>query len=63
MAYSYEELRSAWENETNDPETQEWRDDLTADERKLVDQWDDNYEQALAQMVLRSRANSDKFEK
>lgn len=63
MAYSYEELMSAWENETNDPETQEWRDDLTADERKLVEQWDDNYEQGLAQMILRSRANSEKFKK
>lgn len=58
MAYSYEGLMSAWENETNDPKTQEWRDDLTADERKLVEQWDDNYEQALAQLVLLSRANS-----
>lgn len=32
-----------WE-ETNDPETEEWRDELTADEKKLVEQWDDEFE-------------------
>lgn len=32
-----------WE-ETNDPETEEWRDELTASEEKLVEQWDDEFE-------------------
>ena len=27
--------------ETNDEETQEWRDDMTAEEAKLIDKWDE----------------------
>ena len=35
-----EELYSCWCNESNDPVTQEWREDLTPDENALVDYWD-----------------------
>jgi hypothetical protein len=31
-----EELQELWERETNDPDTQEWRDDLTGEEQRLV---------------------------
>lgn len=36
----YEELQYLFWNETNDPESQEWRKDLTADETAMVEQWD-----------------------
>lgn len=36
----YEELQYLFWNETNDPESQEWREDLTADEAAMVEQWD-----------------------
>lgn len=32
-----------WENETNDEETQEWRNELTDEEQALVDRWDNGY--------------------
>lgn len=35
-----EELAWFWGNETNDPETEAWRDELTADETAMVEQWD-----------------------
>ena len=35
-----QELYDSWSAETNEPETEEWRDDLTADEAALVEQWD-----------------------
>lgn len=38
------------DNETNDPETQEWRDGLTPEEQEYVDQQDDHFEQAIAAM-------------
>ena len=38
------------DNETNDPETQEWRDELTPEEQAYVDQEDDRYERAIAAM-------------
>ena len=37
-------------NETNDPETQEWRDGLTPEEQAYVDQQDDHFERAIAAM-------------
>ena len=37
-------------NETNDPETQEWRDELTPEEQAYVDREDDRYEHAIAAM-------------
>ena len=37
-------------NETNAPETQEWRDELTPEEQEYVDQQDDHFERAIAAM-------------
>lgn len=42
-----EELESYFWDETNDEETQEWRDDLTEEERKIVDVWDNKYATAF----------------
>jgi len=36
----YQHLLWLWEHETNKDETQEWRDELNADEQALVEQWD-----------------------
>jgi len=40
-----------WENETNDEETQEWRDELNSEEQELVDKWDNGFESGLARMA------------
>jgi asparagine N-glycosylation enzyme membrane subunit Stt3 len=37
------ELADNWNEETNDPETQEWRDGLTPEEAKIIDDWDYGY--------------------
>jgi hypothetical protein len=37
-------------NETNAPETQEWRDELTPEEQEYVDQQDNHFERAIAAM-------------
>ena len=47
-----------WE-ETNDPETMEWREDLTPDEKAMVEQWDNRTAQGfskLAQAILEQQA-------
>lgn len=36
----YKHLVWCWENETNEEETQEWRDDLDHEEQELVNRWD-----------------------
>ena len=46
----YEQLYWLWENETNDEETQEWRNELTAEEQALVDQWDYGFNDGLRRM-------------
>lgn len=46
----YEQLCWLWENETNDEETQEWRNELTAEEQALVDQWDYEFNDGLRRM-------------
>lgn len=38
-----EHLFENWNQETNDPESQEWRDDLTPEELEYVNQLDDRY--------------------
>ena len=46
-----DELR-AWHNaETNDPETQEWRDDLTSDEQAIVAKWDRQYALGIGKLA------------
>lgn len=39
-----EHLLDNWNNETNEPESQEWRDDLTPEELEYVGQLDDQYD-------------------
>ena len=39
-----------WENEV-EPEDEEWRDELTEEEQKLVDSWDGAYASGLAKLV------------
>jgi len=40
-----------WENETNDEETQEWRDELNSEEQELVAKWDNGFESGLSRMA------------
>lgn len=34
------EMNDNWSAETNDPETETWRDDLTPEEARIVADWD-----------------------
>ena len=38
-----------WENETSS-EDEDWRDDLTEEEQKLIDRWDARYTDGIARM-------------
>ncbi len=46
----YQYLLWLWENETSDEETQEWRDELDANEQALVNQWDYGFFDGLHKM-------------
>ena len=50
-----EELLSLWWKETNEDETQEWRDELTADEQAMVENWDYGFTDGITQMIQDSR--------
>lgn len=45
------ELQSLFWDETNEPETQEWREDLTADEAAMVEQWDARTAQGMSKLA------------
>ena len=45
-----EYIRSQFYQETNDPESQEWRDELTPEELEYVERLDDRYEAGIAAM-------------
>lgn len=45
-----EQLRQRLYRETNDPESQEWRDDLTPEELEYVEQLDNSYISHIAAM-------------
>lgn len=47
----YEDLQRNFWDETNDPETQQWREDLTADEAAMVAQWDTHVSQGMKKLV------------
>ncbi len=47
-----QELHDHWSAETNDPETQEWRDNLSVEELAQVEKWDDDMAQKLAKMAF-----------
>lgn len=40
-----------WGEETNDPETWEWRDDLDAEEQALVESWDQAYARGVGTLI------------
>lgn len=46
-----EELVWYWDNETNEADTQEWRDELSADEAAMVAQWDKRYTKAIGMLA------------
>lgn len=52
------DLKENWEHETNDPDTEEWRDRLTPQEAKLVAAWDDGFDDGLAHMAADTLARS-----
>ena len=54
MAISEErqdELSELFWAETNDEDSQEWRNELTAEEAALVAKWDGDFDHALGQLV------------
>jgi hypothetical protein len=44
------ELADNWNAETNDPETDEWRADLTPEEAKIIHDWDYGYAAGMHQL-------------
>lgn len=46
-----EELYSLWGSETNAPETEEWRDELTLEEQEMVAQWDEQFETGIENLM------------
>lgn len=49
------ELMALWLSETSEDWTQEWRDELTADEQTEVEQWDYGFLNGIARMIQDSR--------
>lgn len=49
-----DQLLWLWGEETNDPDTQEWRDDLTPEEEAKVAEWDANAERGMGEMARRT---------
>ena len=45
-----EYLDYLWGDETSDPESWEWRDELDEEERALVESWDQLYAQSVADL-------------
>ena len=51
----WEQLQWFWGEESSDPDTQEWRDELTSEEAALVSSWDRAFNQgvkSLCQQIL-----------
>jgi len=44
-------LRDNWNNETNEPWTEEWREGLTDEECKLVESWDETFDEAYENVM------------
>lgn len=45
------ELRENYDAETNDPDTQDWRNDLTPAEEDLIKRWDKQYDTGVAELA------------
>lgn len=46
-----QELQSDYDNETSDEETQEWREDLTNEEKMLVGIWDRRFAEGVSSIL------------
>ncbi|MBP3674048.1 MAG: hypothetical protein J6J18_09500 [Oscillospiraceae bacterium] len=46
-----EELRSCFWDETNEPDSEEWREDLTEDEAAMVEQWDESSSNGFSRLA------------
>jgi hypothetical protein len=44
------ELEGCWNEETNDPETEEWRDELTPEEAVVIAELDEGYAVGVHQL-------------
>jgi hypothetical protein len=58
-----EEMQDSFWNETNEDWIQEWCDNLTDEESKLVEQWDKGYTKAtlnLCEQILEHEKKADK---
>ena len=56
----YEFLSWAWGEESNDPETQEWREELTPEEEALIASWDKAYNigvKSLCRQILNTECS------
>lgn len=56
-----QQLYDNWSAETNDPETQAWRDDLSPEELVQVEKWDDSFHEGferMAQDIILQKAKS-----
>lgn len=56
----YEELQQLFWSETNESETQEWRDELTEEEAAMVKQWDSELQSGIAKLVAENKAEEAK---
>ncbi len=45
-----DQLLSLWENETNEDDTQEWRGELSSEEKELVASWDGHYCESIGRL-------------
>lgn len=43
-----QELRELFYAETNEPETEEWRESLSPEEQKMVEKWDELFDMGLS---------------
>ncbi|MBR4856330.1 MAG: hypothetical protein IKU94_06860 [Bacteroidaceae bacterium] len=46
-----DEMYSLWCNETSEPETEEWRWDLTEEEQELIVEWDNGCTSGILRMA------------
>ena len=46
------EMQDSFWAETNDPATEEWLDELTAEELALVESWDEKYCSAIGMLAM-----------
>lgn len=46
-----QEMEDLFWSETNDPETEEWRDDLTPEEADIVAEWDERTANGMARLI------------